>query len=101
MALIECPECFEQVSDKASKCPHCGARIRKPRRGVFGTLIKWLFILFNILMLFWVIGGIGVTNDAISSAKTSAWHDDAADAVVHRRHHSRHSALPHPPEGLK
>lgn len=44
MALIECPECFEQVSDKAGKCPHCGARIRKLRRGIFGTLIKWLFI---------------------------------------------------------
>ena len=79
MALIEYPECFEQVSDKAGKCPHCGARIRKLRRGIFGTLIKWLFILFNVLMLIWVIGGIGVTNDAISSAKNSA---EAAGAAV-------------------
>lgn len=24
MALIECPECKEKVSDKAISCPHCG-----------------------------------------------------------------------------
>lgn len=24
MALIKCPECGQQISDKADKCPHCG-----------------------------------------------------------------------------
>ena len=24
MALIKCPECNKEVSDKASSCPHCG-----------------------------------------------------------------------------
>ncbi|MBN2037101.1 MAG: hypothetical protein JW768_10195 [Chitinispirillaceae bacterium] len=24
MALISCPECAKQMSDKASTCPHCG-----------------------------------------------------------------------------
>ena len=24
MALIECPECGESVSNKAESCPHCG-----------------------------------------------------------------------------
>ena len=24
MALIECPECGELISEKATKCPHCG-----------------------------------------------------------------------------
>ena len=24
MALIQCPECGKEVSDKAGKCPHCG-----------------------------------------------------------------------------
>ena len=24
MALINCPECGRLISDKASKCPHCG-----------------------------------------------------------------------------
>lgn len=27
--VINCPECGGKVSDKASKCPHCGVRIRK------------------------------------------------------------------------
>jgi hypothetical protein len=24
MALIECPECSREISDKAAACPHCG-----------------------------------------------------------------------------
>ena len=24
MSLIKCPECGQQISDKAEKCPHCG-----------------------------------------------------------------------------
>ena len=27
MALIKCPECGQDVSDKAEKCPHCGVSI--------------------------------------------------------------------------
>lgn len=33
MALINCPECNKQISDKAPACPHCGyteAKIQKP-----------------------------------------------------------------------
>ena len=29
MALIKCPECGGQLSDKAKKCPHCGATMEK------------------------------------------------------------------------
>lgn len=28
MAMMECPNCGEQVSDKAKKCVHCGAVLR-------------------------------------------------------------------------
>jgi hypothetical protein len=36
------------------------ATIRKERyqRGPFGTLVKWLFIAFNVLMLIWLVGGL-------------------------------------------
>ena len=27
MALIKCPECGKQISDKAESCPNCGYRI--------------------------------------------------------------------------
>ena len=30
MALISCPECGKQISDKASSCPHCGCSLGKP-----------------------------------------------------------------------
>lgn len=29
MALIQCPECGKEISDKAKKCPNCGYQIRK------------------------------------------------------------------------
>lgn len=29
MALINCPECGREVSDKAEKCPNCGYNIGK------------------------------------------------------------------------
>jgi len=32
MALIECPECKGQVSDKAEACPHCGAPVQNKQQ---------------------------------------------------------------------
>lgn len=29
MALIECPECHKEISDKASSCPHCGYPVKQ------------------------------------------------------------------------
>ena len=29
MALIKCPECGKEISDKAGKCPHCGYPIEE------------------------------------------------------------------------
>ena len=31
MALINCPECKNKVSDKAEICPHCGYKLPKPK----------------------------------------------------------------------
>lgn len=28
MALIKCPECGKQISDKAEVCPHCGMEVQ-------------------------------------------------------------------------
>jgi RNA polymerase subunit RPABC4/transcription elongation factor Spt4 len=30
MALISCPECAQQLSDRAPTCPHCGCPIAAP-----------------------------------------------------------------------
>ncbi len=32
MALIPCPECSREISDKAAACPHCGNPMRTPAR---------------------------------------------------------------------
>lgn len=31
MALINCPECGKEISDKASHCIHCGCPINQPQ----------------------------------------------------------------------
>lgn len=46
-----CPECKSQVSVNAMSCPHCGEVLKEKKRGVFGQLFKWTFILFNVLMM--------------------------------------------------
>lgn len=59
MALTSCPACDGEVSTSATKCPRCGHRIRKPKRGFFGKLFKWSFVLFNLLMVFWLFSYVG------------------------------------------
>ncbi len=58
MALVACKECKEQISNQAFKCPKCGVRLRRPKRSLFGKLCKLVFIAFNILMAFWIFGGV-------------------------------------------
>ncbi len=70
--MINCPECSSEVSDSAMKCPSCGVQLRKPKRGFFGKLVKYSFIVFNVLMVLWLVGGMGAATegmDAMSEAE--------------------------------
>lgn len=58
MALVACGGCKGEVSDTAMACPKCGHALRALTRGPVGVVAKWLFILFNALMLAWLIGGL-------------------------------------------
>ena len=78
MALVKCKECGAEVSDQALNCPKCGAGLRKPKRTVFGKIVKYLFIGFNILMLIWLIGGVGSASKTIDSAGSDAEQAGAA-----------------------
>lgn len=78
MALINCPECSNQVSDQALKCPSCGKQLKKPKRTFMGKVFKWLFILFNVLMLIWLVGGVGSSAEVINSATSEAERAGAA-----------------------
>lgn len=78
MALVSCPECRKEVSDSALRCPSCGKQLRKPRRSIFGVLIKWTFILFNIFMIYALFKGLGGTGEVISHATSEAERAGAA-----------------------
>ncbi len=47
MALIKCPECGKEISDKAKRCPNCACSLKKNK--------KVIIIVFSIIMLL-VIG---------------------------------------------
>ena len=34
MALIKCPECGKEISDKAEKCPHCGKILQTKQKNI-------------------------------------------------------------------
>ena len=44
----------------------------KPKRTVFGKIIKWTFIIFNIIMLIWLIAGVGGAANEVSKASSEA-----------------------------
>jgi hypothetical protein len=78
MALIKCPECGKQISDKAATCPNCGIDVQKAfmpspqhlyqpnsvvpetfiktRRAPFGIVALILSIVSYILLLIMVMG---------------------------------------------
>ena len=78
MALINCKECNTEVSDKAVSCPKCGAKLRIPQRGMFGKIIKYTFVGFNLLMLWWMIAGVGGAAESIDQAGSEAEQAGAA-----------------------
>lgn len=66
------------MSDSALRCPSCGKQLRKPRRSIFGLLIKWFFILFNIFMIYALFKGLGGTGEVINHATSEAERAGAA-----------------------
>lgn len=63
MALKQCKECGNQVSDKAQSCPSCGAKQPK-KMGIFA----WIAIIFVGLL---VIGAIADGGDGSSASEPS------------------------------
>ncbi len=85
MAMTECAECGRPVSGRAGRCPHCGIRLRRPRRSILGQAFRLLFIGFNAFMAFVVVRGF-INASSAGPASTSGGvisqeHADAAAAV--------------------
>jgi hypothetical protein len=47
-------------------------KVEKTQRSLFGKIVKYTFIGFNILMLVWFIGGMASTSKGIENATTEA-----------------------------
>lgn len=39
MALINCPECGKEISNKATACPNCGMPLKRENRGTYDVVI--------------------------------------------------------------
>ncbi len=70
MALIACPECTRQVSDKAASCPHCGNPLAKLENNPEVTTIEatgksWKFVqLAGVILI--VIGLVAVFSEVVA-----------------------------------
>ncbi len=51
MALIKCKECKKEISDKADRCPHCGARMKREPLGC-GVVVAGLILLYIFYVAF-------------------------------------------------
>lgn len=78
MALVNCPECNKEVSTTALRCPSCGKQLRKVKRTILGKIIKWIFILFNILMVYSLFAGLSGSGEVINHATSEAERAGAA-----------------------
>lgn len=48
MALRRCPECDQEISTRASTCPHCGKRFTTLTSVVVGTAL-------GLLIVYWLL----------------------------------------------
>lgn len=76
MALINCPECGNSISDSANNCPNCGYPVNpisvvKPKgEGCFmQTLNLGCLIIVLIFVFAFIIGGIAIFSNIKTAAK--------------------------------
>ena len=65
MALIKCPECGKEISDKATKCPNCGINF------INTCLIKMkISVVVFIISIIVIIGcSLYISNNKVDAAK--------------------------------
>lgn len=56
MAIIKCPQCGQEISNKAERCVHCGAVINKKN---LKTKTKIVIAAIIVVILVCVVGGFG------------------------------------------
>lgn len=51
MALVECNECGNQVSDKAITCPHCGVQFTSSEGVKIANGVGWVLLIGIVLLV--------------------------------------------------
>lgn len=71
MALVNCPECKNEISSEAKDCPKCGYMIVKPKRTLIGKIIFTINILFTCLIAYSMLKTMMVPSPTYSLATDS------------------------------
>lgn len=74
MTLIKCKECGEEISQKAEKCPHCGAPQKKKT-----SLLTWLVA---VVVVLWAIGYFSTDRTTTSSRSVSSQGPSAKEQAL-------------------
>lgn len=78
MAIVKCAECGKDISDKADKCPHCGANREDAIPPT--TASKWMkaaVIVVGSYLVFSCVSGTGSTSRTSTSSQPSFGHIQA------------------------
>lgn len=89
MALMRCKECKKEVSNKADKCPNCGAPVKKAG-SVVG--IGCLFVILVIGGLIWVGGKASQYANTPEGRAAAAKREADAQAAATKREADRQTA---------
>jgi RNA polymerase subunit RPABC4/transcription elongation factor Spt4 len=57
MALKHCPECNKEVSDRATRCPHCG--FQHPPRTATQAIVGAFLIIAAFIFALFIAGAFG------------------------------------------
>lgn len=79
MALIKCPECGKEISDKTSSCPNCGYPIKKKITFTHKKIIVPIVIVALAVIVIFIVS-FGGNNKLIRNAK---W-DESLNSVLKR-----------------
>ena len=68
MALVNCKECYQEISNKAEKCPHCGYPIKK-KGGLAGCFMIFLGLIAAVIVFLFIYDS-GTGSNVITDEKT-------------------------------
>lgn len=75
MALIQCPQCGQRISDRAAACPHCGKKKQSKKK-------LWIFAGCGVLAVLIIIGCLLVGNSSgVEHEVKSILEDDLGTSI--------------------